>query len=256
MPAMASRKLIMKHLLLASLMAAVIPACPGLAATGQGAHLFVLSGQSNMAELNPEESFAPAVRAEFGRNSVIVVKDALGGQPIRCWYRKWKPAQGNPPKVTGLLYDQLMNKVRAATRDRNITTVTFIWMHGERDAAEKQGEVYEASLKGLIEQLQNDLGRDDLNVVIGRISDFDLGNQKYPHWTMVREAQVKVAESNPRYAWVDTDDLNDGKNRKGLDVRNDLLYSAEGFRLLGERFAARAIALIKQQMAGHCNGDR
>ena len=44
-----------------------------------GPHLFILSGQSNMAGLKPEESFTPAVEEAFGKKNVIVVKDALGG---------------------------------------------------------------------------------------------------------------------------------------------------------------------------------
>jgi hypothetical protein len=62
---------------------------------------------------------------------------------------------------------------------------------------------------------------------------------------MVREAQVHVAESSPRGAWVDTDDLNDGLNRQGKEIEDDLHYAAEGYRELGERFAAAAIALVR-----------
>ena len=57
-------------------------------ASGQGVHLFVLSGQSNMVRLNPNVSFTPAVKAAFGKDNAIVVKDAVGAQPIRRWYKK------------------------------------------------------------------------------------------------------------------------------------------------------------------------
>jgi arylsulfatase A-like enzyme len=43
----------------------------------QKKHLFILSGQSNMAGLNPEISFTPAVETAFGKDNVIVVKDDL-----------------------------------------------------------------------------------------------------------------------------------------------------------------------------------
>ena len=208
-------------------------------------HLFILSGQSNMAGLDPKESFTPTVEELFGPNHVIVVKDALGGQPIRRWYKKWKPAKGVGPEATGDLYDRLMIKVKAAVKGRKIKTVTFVWMQGERDAREKHGEVYHASLQGLLDQLSGDLGRDDINFVIGRLSDFDMGNEKYPHWTRIREVQVKFAEASPRRAWVDTDDLNDGKNRRGREIKDDLHYSAEGYKELGRRFAAKAIALVQ-----------
>lgn len=212
-----------------------------------GKHLFILSGQSNMAGLNPDISFTPAVAAEFGKENIIVVKLAEGGQPIYRWYKKWKPAQGETPEKTGDLYDQLITRVKTAIKDEKIQTVTFVWMQGERDAREKYGEVYEASLKGLIDQLREDLGRNDINIIIGRISDFDMLNKKYPHWTMVREIQVKVAEAGPRSAWVNTDDLNDGKMKQGKEIINDLHCSADGYKILGERFAQQAIALIKKQ---------
>ena len=208
-------------------------------------HLFILSGQSNMAGLDPKISFTPTVETAFGKDNVIVVKDAKGGQPIRRWYKKWKPAKGDEPKATGDLYDQLMSKVNASIKGKKIQTVTFVWMQGERDAREKHGQVYADSFKGLLDQLREDLGRKDINFVIGRISDFDMGNKRYPHWTKVREAQVEVAEADPHGDWVDTDDLNDGKNRKGRQIKNDLHYSVEGYKTLGKRFAEKSIELIK-----------
>lgn len=209
-------------------------------------HLFVLSGQSNMAGLDPDISFTPTVEAEFGKENVTVVKDALGGQPIRRWYKQWKPANGEGPKATGDLYERLVQKVSTATKGKEFDTVTFVWMQGERDAKEGHGEVYAASLNGLIQQLANDLKREDINFVIGRLSDFDMDNKRYQHWTTVREAQVAVAKSSERGAWVDTDDLNDGKNKRGKEIKNDLHYSVEGYRTLGKRFAEQAIKLIQQ----------
>ena len=209
-----------------------------------GKHLFIISGQSNMEGLDPTLSFIPTVEHAFESNHVIVVKDAQGAQPIRRWYKKWKPAHADGPKTLGDLYDRLMTKVRLAIKDTAIKTVTFVWMQGERDAKERHGEVYADSLKGLINQLRGDLGRADANFVIGRLSDFDMNNKKFAHWTMVRNAQVAVANSNPNVAWVNTDDLNDGNNQKGQTIQNDLHYSVEGYRILGQRFANKAIQLI------------
>jgi hypothetical protein len=200
-------------------------------------HLFILSGQSNMAGLNPQVSFIPTVQKEFGAENTIVVKDAVGGQPIRRWFKQWKPAMGDTPAATGDLYDRLMTKVAAAVGDKKPTTVTFVWMQGERDAKEKHGNVYGASLRGLIDQLQSDLGREDINFVIGRLSDFDNDNKSYSHWTIVRDAQVKVAADDKRGAWVETDDLNGEKN--------GLHYNKEGYAELGKRFADESIKLIK-----------
>lgn len=254
-----------------------------------GKHLFILSGQSNMARLDPSDSFTPTVIEEFGKDTVIVVHDAKGGQPIWRWYKKWKSATGKTPApsrpsarqskrnaaedgsterstgaaarakrrssrrpaapaANGDLYDRMMKSVKAATKGHTIKTVSFVWMQGEADS-KADGEVYAASLRGLIDQLAADLGRNDINFVIGRLSDHGMDNGRFQHWTMVRKAQVKVAQSDPRYAWVDTDDLNSGTSTKGKQVEDDLHYSVEGYKLLGKRFAAAAISLIMKD--GH-----
>ncbi len=120
-------------------------------------------------------------------------------------------------------------------------------MQGERDAREKHGSVYAASMKGLIGQLAGDLERQEINFVLGRLSDFDMENKRYPHWTMIRKAQVEVAKADPRGAWVNTDDLNDGRNKQGKEINDDLHYSVEGYKTLGKRFAAKSIELIKKK---------
>jgi len=210
-----------------------------------GKHLFILSGQSNMAGLDPNISFIPIVEKEFGKDNVIVVKDALGGQPIRRWYKKWVDAAGKAPEQTGDLYDRLMVKVKKTIDDHELKSVSFYWMQGERDAREQHGPVYKSSFVGLIKQLQKDLGHDDIHVVIGRLSDFDMKNAKYPHWTMVRKSQVALAAELPSGAWINTDDLNDGVNKKGKQISNDLHMSVAGYKTMGERFALNGIALIK-----------
>ena len=198
-----------------------------------------------MAGLRPEESFTPAIEAEFGIENVIIVKSARGGQPIRRWYKDWQPLEGSGPGDQPDLYDTLLNRVNVSIEKENIATVTFIWMQGERDAREKLGEVYEKSLIGLYNQLCTDLDRKDIDFIIGRLSDFDMMNEKYPHWEMIRDIQVKVAESNPRFAWINTDDLNDGYNRKGKEIKDDLHMSAEGYVEMGKRFADTSIQIIK-----------
>jgi len=209
-----------------------------LQAGQNGKHLFILTGQSNMGHLNPNLSFTPTVEKAFGKENVIVVKQAEDARPISLRYRDFKNADGTVPDWRlGDIYNTLMKKVDTAIKGQEIATVTFVWMQGERDAKIRRGAVYAESLKGLVAQLSQDLKRNDVNVVIGRINDYSMNNQSHPHWTMVREAQVQVATELPRADWVDTDDLN-GR-------RNGIHATEEGFVTLGERFAEKAIALIK-----------
>ena len=207
----------------------------------EGKHLFILSGQSNMAGLNPQVSFTPMVEKEFGKENVIVVKSAQGGQPIRRWYKEWKPAEGRAVAGNfkpGDLYDKMMGLVNPAIEGKKLASVTFVWMQGEKDARESHGEVYGASFAGLIKQLEKDLKRDDVNFVIGRLGNGQLGGNRYPHWKEVREAQVKVAEDSDKGDWIDTDDC---------ALKGDKLhYTKDGYKLMGQRFAEKAIALIKK----------
>lgn len=210
--------------------------------------LFILSGQSNMELLDPAVSFVPAVERAYGRDGVIVVKDAKGGEPIYRWSRGWRAPDGRDPDPAevGDLYDRLMAKVRAATDGAVIDAVTFIWMQGERDARGGWAEVYADAFAGLIGQLAGDLAwpADRINVVIGRLTRFGMENPDYPHWARMRAVQEELAASSPRYAWVDCDDLNTGLNADGQQVTNDLHYTVDGYRILGERFARAAIRLV------------
>jgi hypothetical protein len=212
----------------------------------KGKHVFILSGQSNMVRMNPKLSFIPKLEAEFGKDNIIVVKDAMGAQPISRWYKNWKSPKGDMPNVTGDLYDRLMTNVSDSIKNQQIASVTFIWMQGERDARMEFANVYEESLLGVYKQLQEDLKQENIYMIIGRLGDFDMQNEKWPHWTKIRDIQVKVGESNPKFAWINTDDLNTGIDNNGKEVTNDLHLTKEGYKILGERFAEKAIELIQK----------
>lgn len=191
-----------------------------------------------MKHLDPAASFTPKLKAAFPNDEILVVKVAHSGEPIRRWYRDWVPASGELPKGTlvGDIYTSLMKQVDETLQGKPAPdTVTFVWMQGEADTVtEDMANVYEASLRGLITQLRDDLKRPDTTVVIGRISDY----AKYPEGSKtVRDAEMAVVKADPKAAWIDTDDLN-GK-------RDDLHYTKDGYVTLGERFADKAVELIQ-----------
>lgn len=194
------------------------------ARSGKKTHLILLSGQSNMKNLDPDVSFTPAMRQAFPDDDVVVTKVALGGRPIA----RWVPRGG--------LYTRLLDQAKKDLGDRKASTVTFVWMQGERDHQEDATtQSYEANLETLYRQSREDLKRDDINWVIGRLSDARLDR---PNWIKIRETQVEVAGKHSRATWIDTDDLN------GPD--NGVHCPPDGYREMGLRFAKKAIELINR----------
>lgn len=221
--------------------------CP-LLVCAQGKHIFILSGQSNMQALNPK-TFTETVANAFGEEKVIVVKDAKGGKPIRCWFDDWELKEfENPKRNLPNLYSPLISKTKKAIGNNEIATITFVWMQGERDAREGLSGAYAENLKRVHGQLVRDLNYANINMVIGRLSDFDMTNSVAPHWTKMREVQVQLANSSPRFGWINTDDLNEGLNFKGKEIKNDLHMSVEGYKKMGVRFAKKSIELIQDNM--------
>lgn len=221
--------------------------------TGQGKafRLFILSGQSNMAALSEHQFIIPHLTEAFPDDELLLVKDSLSGQPIRRWHKDWKPgedwkAKNNRDKPgNNDLYQKLMGMVKQEVGDRRPDTITFMWMQGEADARPGQSAQYGESLRGLIAQLRTDLGRPDVTVVIGRISDCNSPGSRSKdskkntlNWEEVRKGQEAAVVGDPLAAWFDTDDLNGD---------NDALHYMEGYKGLGERFCAKAVELAKRQ---------
>ncbi|TSA41281.1 MAG: acetyl xylan esterase [Methylococcaceae bacterium] len=206
----------------------------------QATHLFILAGQSNMARLNPELSFVPTLKNALPNDQLLFIKDAKGGQAIRQWRKDTAPQKGNASaENNGKLYQKLVHKIMRQLHSSPIDTITFIWMQGERDAQERLSAQYGYELSEMINQLKHDTGRNDLNVVLGRLTDFGLKRRKVNYdWEQIRHLQVDYAEHTPHTTWVDTDDLN-GAN-------DDLHLTPDGYYLLGERFAHAALKLIAQ----------
>ncbi|HCN28929.1 MAG TPA: acetyl xylan esterase [Verrucomicrobiales bacterium] len=240
----------MKHLALI-----LLALCPLLSAfaADKPAHLFILTGQSNMAGMDPKLGFEPEAKKLFPGADVAHIKVAVGGMPIRYWVDEWndiaakhgvdvaKAREADKRKGT-IFYPRILEQFAELLKQHpNAASVTFCWMQGENDSRTGLQAPYADALKQLIANLRRDLKRPEMNVVIGRLSDHDELNPSA--WKVVRESQVAVALADPHGAWVDCDDLND-KEVKGV-MTNDLHYTKPGYELLGRRFVRQAKALIE-----------
>jgi hypothetical protein len=210
-----------------------------LAENARAVHLILLSGQSNLAHMDPARVFAPEVEQYFGAENVVVVKSAQRGQPIRRWYKKWKVTGNQNPNHIGDLYQRLITEAKAAMRGKSLKSVTFIWMQGESDAKERLSDHYEEAFLGILEQLKSDLGVKEINYIIGRLSDHGVGKTD---WDKIRAIQQKLGEAGPHAAWVNTDDLNDDTKPSKQD---DLHYSKAGYDILAKRYVSKIKEMVK-----------
>jgi len=240
-----------------------------------GKYLFILSGQSNMQGMDQKLSFEPRVIEEYGKDNILIVKEAIGGRPIRMWVHDWAPApewkvdpdipNTKPPlkEENGVMYNSMMEKIADATAGKKPQAIAFCWIQGERDARERHSAVYEKSLKKLFQQLENDFPDTPIVFVIGKLSDFGKDNKQafYPEWEEVCRAQEKVALDTPRCTIFSTDDLNTGdspphwKTKKISQRVDDLHMSAEGYKIMGTRFAEESIKLLNARSALECGDD-
>lgn len=241
----------MKHIIVTTLALALVSLA---SAADKPPHLFILSGQSNMAGMDPKLGFEPEAKKLFPGADVAYIKIAAGGQPIRYWVNEWNDiaskhgvdvtqarAKDQGAKATAFFYPRILSQFAEMLKAHpNPASITFCWMQGENDSKTGLHAPYADALKQLIANLRRDLKRPEMNFVIGRISDHERINP--PAWKIVRETQVEIAKSDEHGAWVDCDDLND-KEIKGV-MTNDLHYTKPGYELLGRRFVRQAKALI------------
>lgn len=211
-------------------------------------HLFILSGQSNMQRLKVAQSFAPIVAKALGSDRVLIVKEAWGGQPIRRWCKDWHAVPGvawpdrEHRRLSGDLYQRLMQQVTAAVAGQSISGVSFIWMQGEEDAVEHLAAAYQSNLQALLKQLCDDLNiSNELQLVLGKLNDYGLDSPLQLYWRQVQAAQVQIAAERADTALVLTSDLS--------LAEDGLHFSGDGYHQLGQRFAAAALKLLEHSKA-------
>ena len=226
----------------------------GLSASAKktGKHLFILSGQSNMTG-GLKTGFAKTVEGTFGADNVVVVHHSKSGRGIRFWDKDYTfpenyrfPGKGVPSERTKLQHGQeygpLIEKAREAFDGKTFDTVTFVWMQGESDGMRGLGPAYEKSFLRLLGRLKKDLNRKNVAFVIGRINDSHMSE---PNWKAMRDVQVKLAEDADHGAWIDTDDLS--------EPDNGVHFPRENYPKLGQRFAEKAVVLIRKGSAINSN---
>ena len=169
----------------------------------------------------PEIAFGHAISKATPDEVIYLVKYAVGGTAL---YNDWAPTNG--PQYKGFMATAESALADLAQSKTEYTFEAMLWLQGESDAAENRGALYEENLTQFIAHMRSKFNAPEMPFIIARVRSFYGG--KTGQAKLVRDAQVKIAESSDTIAWFDTDDcalLNQGH------------YNSTGLFTVGERFA-------------------
>ena len=224
----------------------------------QPGHGAKFESDGNMEKLSDqfgvELTFARHLRELHPESPIAIIKYSRGGTSIDiaaagnfgCFDPDFTGGEG---AVKGInQYDHLLATFRNAFAVRDIdgdgendelVPTGIVWMQGESDAAysEEIAQRYEANLKRLMDLVRAALRRDDLPVVIGRISDSgqDGDGKVWNHGEIVRAAQAAFVSKDPAAALVETTDT--------YKYSDPWHYDTAGYLDLGRAFADAMAAL-------------
>ncbi len=224
-------------------------------------HLFLLTGQSNMAGrgvvdendrkpvarvlvLNKEGQWAPAADplhwdkktagVGLGRTfgielakadptiTIGLVPCAAGGSPIATW----EPG-GYHDQTKSHPYDDTIARARRALADGTLRGI--LWHQGESDSNAEMAPQYEQKLHALITRLRKDLAAPAVPFIAGQMGRFEekpWSDAKGQVDAAHRALPMKVAHT----AFVEAEHLGHGGDA--------LHFSAEAYRELGRRYAS------------------
>lgn len=174
--------------------------------------------------------FGKTLRRELGI-PIGLIPTALGGSPLQMW---------NPEEPgRAILYENMMDMIaKAGGRIRGI-----LWYQGESDANPTTAPTYGARFRQFVEHVRRDLRAPELPIVtaqLNRVIRPTTTDVEERAWSMVRQAQWRVAREIPFVYVVPTLDL-----PLGDEIHN----SAPAEVVLGERFARLVLGKVYRRDA-------
>jgi hypothetical protein len=182
--------------------------------------VYILAGQSNAVGCSDAATYTPAPFPVALRNLPNVMF-----WPGNNWH--W-PDEGQP---AGNIYTDLLRNVKNALQSlknqgKEYRLAGLLWMQDEHEGSIRPSMAndYQMLLTGLISHLRADLGKANIPVVVGEISD------AWIFHGAAQNAQNNVCSNDPYAALVKTRDLPRPAGDHGHYTTNDMVT-------LGSRFA-------------------
>ncbi|WP_369047971.1 sialate O-acetylesterase [Tenacibaculum sp. UWU-22] len=220
---------------------------------------FSSDGKSNKLsnEFGVELSFAKTLEEFYPNEKIAIIKYSRGGTSIDSLaasrFGSWEPDYKG---VNGLnQYDHFLNTIKGAFSVNDINgdgkedcliPYGIVWMQGESDAAytEEIAKRYYFSLKRMMDLIRASFRRDDLPVVIGKISDsWNDKKQKdgkvWNYGELVQYAQEKYVKTDKNAAII--------RDMRYYKYSDPWHYDSNGYIDLGEKFAKALYILDKKK---------
>lgn len=201
-----------------------------------------------------ELSFAYTLQQKYPNKKIALVKYARGGTSIDSlamanWAGCWEPDVQSRKGLNQ--YDYFLKTLDNAMKEQDIdgdgksdTLVPsgILWMQGEQDAAVDEAAAlrYYDNLKRLMDLVRASLRKDDLPVVIGKISD-SWNNETGKVWKygeLVQYAEEKYAREDGNAEIV--------RSTRYYEYSDPWHYNTVGYIDFGKQFAYKMITLLEK----------
>ena len=203
-------------------------------------HRFRSDGTSNKYSdrFGMELTFAQTIAGRFPDRRIAILKYANGGTSIDpaaakkfgCWDPSFEPTNQ---------FDHFLKALHPASADKDIDgdgepdkliPTGIAWMQGESDAnhTPEIADRYQANLSHLLGEVRRTLGKDDLDVAIGRVSPSQLPEHFWKHLDRIRAAQTHFAREDENTVLITSSD--------GYGFSDFWHFNAAGYIDLGKAF--------------------
>jgi hypothetical protein len=182
--------------------------------------------------IGPEFAFAREMQRKGGLARLAIVKVSFPGSDLAVDWRK-EPAMGK--RAYAALQEEMAQAMQALAARHETPAVNAILIHqGISDAAtEAKAAAYETNLRQFLAHLRADFAKPETPIVLARENASP--RMKPGLMEQVRTTIVRVAETTPRTAWINVDDLDRVKGHH---------FTAVAQMEIGKRYAAALIGLL------------
>jgi hypothetical protein len=196
-------------------------------------------GKGDKLSHGPEVGFVRGLYEKGWRNLAVIKVWANFPRDARTW--PWAEG-GDLYKPWCAFVDERLRELKE--RGYECRVVGFVWHQGIDDAIHPTlSATYESNLGALIGALRKRYADEKTPFVLARSVNSPIarratgGGERDP-MAVVRRAQLAVAQSVPRCAWIDVDDLPNVVEHH---------FSAASQLIIGRRFAEKYVALVGQR---------